>query len=146
MGDLTAYKVGAHRHVPEIKQASGATSLTMIPALAPMPRGILSSIALRPAGCGRCRTTHGDALEAAYADEPFVHVLPAGQQPRTAATAGSNSAHLQVVADQDSGRLIVTSRPRQPRQGRRRPGAAERQHHARPARDAGPVGGREWRR
>ena len=45
----------------------------------------------------------------AYADEPFVHVLPSGQQPHTAATAGSNSAQLQVVVDLDSGRIIVTS-------------------------------------
>jgi N-acetyl-gamma-glutamyl-phosphate reductase len=108
MGDLTGYKVGAHRHVPEIKQASGATTLTMVPVLAPMPRGILSSVALRPTGAVTTESVH-DALAAAYADEPFVHVLPPGQQPRTAATAGSNSAHLQAVVDADSGRIIVTS-------------------------------------
>ena len=45
----------------------------------------------------------------AYDGEPFVHVLPEGQQPHTAATAGSNSAHLQAVIDVDSGRIIVTS-------------------------------------
>src|SRR5581483_3438955 len=44
MSDLSAYKVGAHRHVPEIKQAAGITSLTMTPVLAPMPRGILASV------------------------------------------------------------------------------------------------------
>jgi N-acetyl-gamma-glutamyl-phosphate reductase len=44
----------------------------------------------------------------AYAEEPFVHVLPAGQQPHTAATSGSNSAHLQLVTDVDSGRIVVT--------------------------------------
>ncbi|MBE7189708.1 N-acetyl-gamma-glutamyl-phosphate reductase [Jatrophihabitans endophyticus] len=108
MGDLTAYKVGAHRHVPEIKQASGATSLTFVPVLAPMPRGILSSVALRSAG-GASADDARDALAETYRDEPFVHVLPAGQQPRTSATAGSNCAHLQVVTDADSGRLIVTS-------------------------------------
>ena len=47
MGDLSAYKVGAHRHVAEIKQASGVTSLSMVPVLAPMPRGILSSSAAK---------------------------------------------------------------------------------------------------
>jgi N-acetyl-gamma-glutamyl-phosphate reductase len=108
MGDLTGYKVGAHRHVPEIKQASGATSLTMTPVLAPMPRGILSSVSARPAGATTGEQAR-EALMAAYAAEAFVHVLAPGQQPRTAATAGSNSAHLQVVADQDSGRIIVTS-------------------------------------
>jgi N-acetyl-gamma-glutamyl-phosphate reductase len=105
MGDLSAYKVGAHRHVPEIKQAAGITSLIMTPVLAPMPRGILASVALRAIGAG----DPYEALAAAYADEPFVHVLPVGQQPHTAATAGSNSAQLQVVRDLDSGRLVVTS-------------------------------------
>lgn len=108
MGDLTAYKVGAHRHVPEIKQASGATSLTFVPVLAPMPRGILSGVALKPAAGATADDARAALLEA-YGDEPFVHVLAAGQQPRTSATSGSNSAHLQVVTDLDSGRLIVTS-------------------------------------
>ena len=107
MSDLTAYKVGAHRHVPEIKQASGARTLTMTPVLAPMPRGILASVALRPT-----RTTTVEAarevLANAYDGEPFVHLLDADQQPRTSMTAGSNSAHLQAVVDADSGRIIVT--------------------------------------
>jgi N-acetyl-gamma-glutamyl-phosphate reductase len=108
MGDLTGYKVGAHRHVPEIKQASGARTLTMTPVLAPMPRGILASVALRPLGSpslADVRAVLGDR----YRDEPFVHLLAPGQQPRTAVTAGSNSAHLQAEVDIDSGRIIVTS-------------------------------------
>jgi N-acetyl-gamma-glutamyl-phosphate reductase len=107
MGDLSGYKVGAHQHVPEIKQASGATSLSMTPVLAPMPRGILAAVTARPAK----RVTAADVREvltAAYDHEPFVHVLPEGQQPHTAATAGSNSAHLQAVLDADSGRIVVT--------------------------------------
>jgi N-acetyl-gamma-glutamyl-phosphate reductase len=48
-------------------------------------------------------------LAEAYAGESFVHVLPAGQQPHTAATLGSNSAHLQASVDLDSGRIVVTS-------------------------------------
>lgn len=109
MGDLTAYKVGAHRHVPEIKQATGAQTLTMTPVLAPMPRGILSCVALRPAVPGVTAAQVCAALVAAYADEPFVQVLPTGHQPRTASTTGSNSAHLQVEIDLDSERIIVTS-------------------------------------
>jgi N-acetyl-gamma-glutamyl-phosphate reductase len=104
MGDLTPYKVGAHQHVPEIKQATGATSLSMTPVLAPMPRGILATVTARKAG-GDPRA----ALEDAYRDEPFVHVLPDGTWPHTGATAGSNSCHLQVTEDADSGRIIVLS-------------------------------------
>jgi N-acetyl-gamma-glutamyl-phosphate reductase len=104
VGDLTPYKVGAHQHVPEIKQATGATSLSMTPVLAPMPRGILATVTMRKAG-GDPRA----ALRDAYRDEPFVHVLPDGTWPHTAATAGSNSCHLQVTEDADSGRIIVVS-------------------------------------
>lgn len=107
MGDLSAYKVGAHRHVPEIKQASGASSVTLTPVLAPMPRGILSTVALRPSGEASLDEVRA-AFDTAYRDEPFVHLLPAGQQPHTAATVASNAAHLQVDVDLDSGRLIVT--------------------------------------
>jgi N-acetyl-gamma-glutamyl-phosphate reductase len=105
MGDVSPYQVGMHRHVPEIRQATGATSLSFTPLLAPMPRGILATVTARPAA------NPADARAAilgAYADEPFVHVLPEGEQPHTAATAGSNSAHLQVAVDASSGRIIVT--------------------------------------
>jgi N-acetyl-gamma-glutamyl-phosphate reductase len=105
MGDLSPYKVGAHQHVPEIKQATGATSLSMTPVLAPMPRGILATVTARPLGDADPRAV----LRAAYADEPFVHVLPEGAWPHTAATAGSNSCHLQATLDIDSGRIVVVS-------------------------------------
>jgi N-acetyl-gamma-glutamyl-phosphate reductase len=105
MGDLSPYKVGAHQHVPEIKQATGATSLSLTPVLAPMPRGILATVTARPAGTADPR----EVLAAAYADTPFVHLLPEGAWPHTAATAGSNSCHLQATRDADSGRLIVVS-------------------------------------
>ncbi|WBC05215.1 N-acetyl-gamma-glutamyl-phosphate reductase [Micromonospora sp. WMMA1976] len=105
MGDLTPYKVGAHQHVPEIKQATGATGLSFTPVLAPMPRGILATVTAVPTGDADPRAV----LAAAYADAPFVHVLPEGSWPHTAATAGSNSCHLQATVDVDSGRVIVVS-------------------------------------
>ncbi|BFU43828.1 N-acetyl-gamma-glutamyl-phosphate reductase [Krasilnikovia sp. MM14-A1004] len=105
MGDLSPYKVGAHQHVPEIKQATGAASLSMTPVLAPMPRGILATVTAVPTGAADPR----EVLAAAYADAPFVHVLAPGAWPHTAATAGSNSCHLQAGVDADSGRIIVVS-------------------------------------
>ncbi|MGR6318683.1 N-acetyl-gamma-glutamyl-phosphate reductase [Micromonospora soli] len=105
MGDLSPYKVGAHQHVPEIKQATGATTLSFTPVLAPMPRGILATVTAVPTGDADPR----EVLAAAYADAPFVHVLPEGAWPHTAATAGANSCHLQAAVDVDSGRVIVVS-------------------------------------
>jgi len=107
MGDLSPYKVGAHQHVPEIKQASGAASLSFTPVLAPMPRGILATVTARPVDAGAADIRA--VLARAYADEPFVHVLPDGVWPHTGATLASNSCHLQAAVDVDSGRLIVVS-------------------------------------
>ncbi|HST67067.1 MAG TPA: N-acetyl-gamma-glutamyl-phosphate reductase [Mycobacteriales bacterium] len=107
MGDLSPYKVGRHQHVPEILQATGATSLSFTPVLAPMPRGILTTVTARPARPGVTEADVRAVLTAAYGDEPFVHLLPAGRWPHTAATAGSNSAHLQAAIDTSSGRVIV---------------------------------------
>lgn len=108
MGDLSAYSVGTHRHVAEILQASRARTVSMIPILAPMPRGILAAVTTRPTRPTTTDDAHG-VLAAAYAEEPFVHVLAPGQQPHTAATLGSNSAQLQAVVDATSGRILVTS-------------------------------------
>ncbi|MDP9094340.1 MAG: N-acetyl-gamma-glutamyl-phosphate reductase [Actinomycetota bacterium] len=107
MGDLSAYRVGAHQHVPEILQATGARTLSMTALLAPMPRGILATVTARPARSATSVMVR-EVLAGAYDVEPFVHVLPEGQQPHTAATAGSNAAHLQASVDLNSGRLIVT--------------------------------------
>jgi N-acetyl-gamma-glutamyl-phosphate reductase len=109
MGDLSAYKVGAHQHVPEIKQATGAASLSFTPVLAPMPRGILATVTARPTSSTVDTEVLRAALSRAYAGEPFVRVLPGGAWPHTAATSGSNAAHLQATLDADSGRIIVVS-------------------------------------
>ena len=113
MGDLSPYKVGAHQHTPEIRQALALAagepiSLSFTPVLAPMPRGILATCTARLAP-GATSDAVRAAMTLAYAEEPFVHVLPAGAWPHTAATLGSNSCHLGVDVDDDAGRVIVTS-------------------------------------
>ncbi len=114
MGAMSPYKVGGvHQHTPEMEQAlsvAAGEKVTMLftPTLAPMPRGILAICTARTpphVDEGMLR----DALHAAYDDEPFVHVLPAGRLPSTAATVGSNSVHLQVAHDARSGRATVLS-------------------------------------
>ncbi|MDI1462258.1 N-acetyl-gamma-glutamyl-phosphate reductase [Catellatospora sp. KI3] len=109
MGDLSPYKVGAHQHVPEIKQATGARSLSLTPVLAPMPRGILATVTAKPTSCDITPAVVRAVLAEAYGDEPLVHLLPEGAWPHTAATLGSGAAHLQATVDVDSGRIIVVS-------------------------------------
>jgi N-acetyl-gamma-glutamyl-phosphate reductase len=74
-----------------------------------MPRGILATGTARPARPGMTEADVRAVLEQAYAGEPFVHVLPAGRVPHTAATFGSNSVHLSPAIDLSSGRVIVVS-------------------------------------
>jgi N-acetyl-gamma-glutamyl-phosphate reductase len=109
MGDVRAYRVGAHQHTPEIKQASGARSLSFTPMLVPMPRGILATVTAVPVSAGTGAADVRHVLAGAYAGEPFVRVLPPEVWPRTAATLGSNACHLQSGVDADSGRLLVVS-------------------------------------
>ncbi|GGN01618.1 N-acetyl-gamma-glutamyl-phosphate reductase [Terrabacter tumescens] len=114
MGSMSPYGVGGvHRHTPEIEQnlsrAAGETvTVSFTPTLAPMPRGILATCTarLRP---GTDPASVRAAWESAYADEPFVHVLPEGSWPATASVVGSNHVQLQVTVDERLGRVVVVS-------------------------------------
>ncbi|HEX2902332.1 MAG TPA: N-acetyl-gamma-glutamyl-phosphate reductase [Jatrophihabitans sp.] len=108
MSDLSGYKVGSHQHVPEILQATGAATLSFTPVLAPMPRGILATVTAVPVAAVTADDIR-QVLHQAYDGEQFVHVLPAGRLPHTAATLGSNSVHLAAEVDLSSGRVIVLS-------------------------------------
>ena len=112
MGAMSPYKIGGmHQHTPEMEQALShaageRVTLLFTPTLAPMARGILATCTARTSA-GVHEPTLRDALHAAYDTEPFVHVLPPGRMPSTAATFGSNSVHLQVAVDAHSGRTTV---------------------------------------
>jgi len=114
MSSMSPYAVGGvHRHTPEIEQnlsASAGQSVTVsfTPTLAPMPRGILATCTARVKP-GLDEATVRAAWEAAYGDEPFVHLLPEGQWPRTADVLGSNNIHLQVALDERTGRVIAVA-------------------------------------
>jgi N-acetyl-gamma-glutamyl-phosphate reductase len=114
MGDLSAYKVaGSHQHLAELRMSLGAAaaepvSMSFTPVLAPMPRGILATCTARVRPDVDAAALRA-SLTARYDAEPFVHVLPDGQWPHTAATVGSNSCHLQVAFDADAGRAVVVS-------------------------------------
>jgi N-acetyl-gamma-glutamyl-phosphate reductase len=72
--------------------------------LLPQNRGILATIYLK----GDAREIHA-TLEARYAGEPFIVVLPFGEAPATRHVRGSNFAHVGVAADRVPGRAIVFS-------------------------------------
>lgn len=114
MGASTAYAVGGvHRHIPEIEQnltaaAGAAATVSFTPTLVPMSRGILATTTARLTGNATAATVRA-AWQAAYADEPFVHLLPEGTWPSTAAVQGANIAHVQVTVDERAGRVVAVA-------------------------------------
>ena len=102
---VKAYGVGNHRHAPEIRSRFGGDfSLSFVPHLMPMFRGMLATVYVEPAP-GKDANAAIDALNSAYADEPFVHVVDA--QPSTHHVSGTNHCHL-AVGDV-AGAICVTS-------------------------------------
>ncbi|EJW09836.1 N-acetyl-gamma-glutamyl-phosphate reductase [Rhodovulum sp. PH10] len=106
-----AYGVGHHRHMAELDQefskAAGRKVVpTFTPHLVPMNRGILSTIYVRGTE-GRGAEELYAILTDAYADEPFVHVLPFGEMPQTRHVRGSNLTFIGVARDRVPGRAIV---------------------------------------
>jgi N-acetyl-gamma-glutamyl-phosphate reductase len=112
IGSVTAYGVGGtHRHTPEITQnlallTDHVVKVSFTPLLVPMPRGILAT-------CSAPTTVDAEeayaTYEKAYADEPFVHLLPRGQWPQTKSVVGSNAVHVQVTVDEPAGRLVAVA-------------------------------------
>ncbi|ARZ71022.1 N-acetyl-gamma-glutamyl-phosphate reductase [Streptomyces albireticuli] len=114
MGSMSPYGVGGgHRHTPEMVQnlsaaAGERVTVSFTPTLAPMPRGILATCSAK-ARPGVTAESLRSAYDKAFADEPFVHLLPAGQWPSTGAVTGSNTALVQVALDAAAGRIVVVS-------------------------------------
>ena len=114
MGSMSAYKVGGvHQHIPEMEQSLASVvgspvTLSFTPLLAPMPRGIVATCtaAVTP---GTTADAIRAAMSGAYADEPFVHLLPEGSWPQTSSVAGSNGVHLQCALDEHAGRVVIVS-------------------------------------
>jgi N-acetyl-gamma-glutamyl-phosphate reductase len=98
---------GTHRHLGEFDQELSAAAgrpveIQFTPSLVPGNRGILAAAYVH----GDAAAIH-DALAAAYADEPFLHVLPRGRAPSTHHVRGSNFVHLGVVAERRAGRATI---------------------------------------
>ena len=113
MGSLTSYKFGGvHQHTPEIEEAitraTGKSSkISFTPILAPMPRGILSTITMKLQS-GVTSDQVRRSYETAYANEEFVQLLPQGQMPKTSSVLGSNFVAMQVAVDDHTNRLIIS--------------------------------------
>ena len=112
LGSAAPYAVGGtHRHIPEIEQnlraaGAGDVRISFTPVLVPMSRGILATTTA-PLAPGADAADVRAAWEQAYADEPFVELLPEGQWPTSAATLGANTALVQVAVDARAGKVVT---------------------------------------
>lgn len=103
-----AYAVGGtHRHLAEFDQEFSAiagrpVTVQFTPHLLPANRGILGTVYVK----GDPQSVY-NSLSKAYADEPFVELLPFGQHPSTRHVRGSNFCHIGVSGDRLPGRAIV---------------------------------------
>ena len=106
-----AYAVAGHRHLPEIRQgltqANGApVGLTFVPHLTPMIRGIHATLYVRVSDA----SVDLQALyEQAYANEPFVDVMPHGSHPETRSVKGANTCRLSVFRPQGGDTVVILS-------------------------------------
>jgi N-acetyl-gamma-glutamyl-phosphate reductase len=116
--DTSAYALGGHRHLPEIIQElellnkKFEPSITFVPHLVPMTRGILTTvyatleagkIAGGRSGEEELRTLYRNF----YKDEPFVRLVES--PPHTKHTLGSNLCLIHPTIDRRTNRLIVIS-------------------------------------
>lgn len=112
LGSANPYAVaGTHRHIPEIQQSlrwAGATDpkLSFTPVIVPMSRGILATCTA-PLTAGVTAADLRAAYERAYANEPFVQLLHEGVWPRSADTAGANTALVGVGVDETAGVAVI---------------------------------------
>lgn len=111
--NVFAYQPARHRHTPEIEQelqvaAGRAVPVTFVPQLLPLIRGIAATVYL-PLQKTLSDAEARDILAEAYADAPFVRVLPEGETPQLANVRGSNFCDVSAVVDERTNTLVALS-------------------------------------
>lgn len=111
--NMKIYKVNKHQHTPEIEQGlrmqnEQIGSITFVPHLAPMTRGIMSTMYATVKG-----STSTEALielfKERYKDDFFVRVREAGQFPTTKEVSGSNFCDIGVAYDERTNRVTIVT-------------------------------------
>ena len=112
-GGFKAYKVGGHRHTPEIEQELSALAekemkISFTPHLLPVKRGILSTIYAKLSK--DVTAEEATALyQEFYREESFVRICRSGQFPNLSSVVGSNYCDIGVTIDKRTGRIIIVS-------------------------------------
>ena len=109
-GNLSAYSILGHRHVPEVLQVSAMEEreFSFVAQLLPVDRGILETIYFRAAGAGSAEELLA-VYERRYAGEPFLRLYNPGHMPDLRGVARSNFCDIGVALDSRTGRAVVVS-------------------------------------
>jgi N-acetyl-gamma-glutamyl-phosphate reductase len=106
--DLVAYGVGSHRHYPEIAMGLGINgsgpSLTFVPHLVPLQRGIVETIYVRAAELPSAAGLRA-LYAAAYDGEPFVEISAA--PPELKDVTGTNYCRIFATIDERARRIVI---------------------------------------
>ncbi|MCX5849773.1 MAG: N-acetyl-gamma-glutamyl-phosphate reductase [Deltaproteobacteria bacterium] len=110
-GGFKAYKVGKHRHLPEIEQELNALAgkkfaISFTPHLLPVKRGILSTIYAKLKKDISLTELHS-LYCAFYADEKFVRICPEGIYPNISSVCGSNYCDIGLAIDPRTKRVVI---------------------------------------
>ncbi len=108
-----AYKVAGHRHAPEMeailsREAGKSVTITFVPHLVPMTRGMLTTLYAHPSGVLTERAVR-DCLASFFGGRPFIRLRPEGMPPDTLHVRGTNYCDIGFVIDTRNDRLILMS-------------------------------------
>jgi N-acetyl-gamma-glutamyl-phosphate reductase len=108
-----AYKVTVHRHNPEMdavlsSEARKPVSITFVPHLIPMTRGMLTTIYATPATALKAQDII-DCYQSIYSRRPFIRVHPSDKQPDTLHVRGTNYCDIGFKLDDRNNRLVLIS-------------------------------------
>ncbi len=111
--NFSPYSIGySHRHIAEMELVLGphvpGLSITFSPHLLPVNRGILSTIYVDVDPDLSPAAVH-DLFAAAYANEPFIYLLPPGQVATLRHTVGSNRVAIGLTPLPTPGQWIITA-------------------------------------
>ena len=112
--NLSAYKVAAHRHTPEIEQELSALAghpllISFNPHLVPLNRGILSTITMQATKTDLTQEMLEAAYHEMYDGEEFVRVRSKDDMPCTKLVQGSNYCDMVPIWDERTKRIVVVS-------------------------------------
>ena len=108
--NLSAYNVFGHRHTGEMLEQLGlsVSGFQFTPHLLPIPRGILSTIYIRPKqGVGA--ETLEESLKNFFAGKPFVRLFGPGKLPQIKYSLHTNYCDIGFQVSPDGSRVVVVS-------------------------------------